>query len=68
MPYLSKEKRDRLRPLVRKLLKTGAMIPSEVALAAGVSRQVVSLWTKDINWPAARIRHVRRVWREAARR
>jgi hypothetical protein len=30
------------------------MMPSEAADAAGVSRQLVLLWTKDIGWSAAR--------------
>jgi hypothetical protein len=40
------------------------MLPSEAADAAGVSRQLVLLWTKDIDWSAARRRYVRRLWRE----
>jgi hypothetical protein len=39
-------------------------MPSEAADAAGVSRQLVSLWTKDIDWSAARKRYVRRFWKE----
>jgi hypothetical protein len=40
------------------------MVPSEAADAAGVSRQLVWLWIKDIDWTAARKRYVRRLWME----
>jgi len=41
------------------------MMPSEAANAAGVSRQLISLWTKDIDWSAARRRRVRRLGRSS---
>ena len=64
MPYLSRANSERLRPLVRHVIKEGLMVPSEAADAAGVSRQLVWLWIKDIDWTAARKRYVRRLWME----
>lgn len=40
------------------------MTPSEGAKVAGISRQLVPLWAKDIDWSAARKQYVRRLWME----
>jgi len=51
------------------LLRQGLASPAEVARAAGVSRQLVGYWMKDVrfDWQEAREKAVKRSFREARR-
>jgi hypothetical protein len=56
-------KNERMRQQARRLLSKGLLVPSEAAKLAGVSRVLMHLWTKDIDWRAARARSLERAWR-----
>jgi hypothetical protein len=60
-------KNERMRQQARRLLSKGLLVPSEAAKLAGVSRVLMHLWTKDIDWRAARARSLERAWRNRTR-
>jgi hypothetical protein len=54
---------NHIRDKARKFLERGIASPSEVAVVADVSRQLVRYWSTDINWRKARENRLLRLWR-----
>lgn len=61
-------KDDEARAAAVELLRQGLASPSEVAHLAGVSRQLVGHWAKEINWRKARAATLAKAWRKATGR
>lgn len=55
------------RKAAQALLSQGLATPSEVARLAGVSRQLVNHWAREIDWRKARSAQLAKAWRKHAR-
>lgn len=63
----STEKDAAARRAAVKLLTQGLATPSEVAKLAGVSRQLVNHWAREIDWRKARSAQLTKAWRKLTR-
>lgn len=52
------------RKAAQSLLSRGLATPSEVSRLAGVSRQLVDHWAREIDWRKARAAQLAKAWRQ----
>ena len=55
-----------IKTIALEMLRDGVLNPSEAARMADVSRQLMRLWAKDIDWRTARRGYLLTRWNERA--